>query len=36
MHNHILSEQHQIMPYPVKYKARPKFLTPSFEIFKEI
>ncbi|KEJ82559.1 hypothetical protein OXYTRIMIC_452 [Oxytricha trifallax] len=33
MHNHILSENHQIMPFPVKYKARPKYKTPDFEQF---
>ena len=36
MHNHQLSESHEIMPYPVKYKPRPKFSNPNFEQFKEI
>ena len=24
------------MPYPIKYRQRPKFLTPNFDEFKEI
>lgn len=36
MHNHALSKKHEIMPYPIKYRQRPKFLTPNFDEFKEI
>ncbi len=31
MHNHILQEDCEIMPFPVKYKPRPKYITPDFD-----
>lgn len=36
MHNHALTFQHEIMPYPIKYICRPKFTTPNFDELKEI